>query len=323
MLFLALLFVFDRMTYFLISRIESRLLADHQFKKEFARYVADQNFSTLILGTSRTLEAIHPHYFKTILHQNAYREAQFGKGPRYNHLFYQFYRQQCGPPDVMVYGLDYFMFNIESRTRWLYRFTLGEKKDYLGHISMLMEYKRSSDDLIGVVLEKLKQLLGETRQRQPLRNFVEIQNYRGINFKKSRIDPRKPDRFDRFRYIEFPGKEGDYFLKLIKECQEDGVEVILVFIPDYHGTNVSNRQRHLFQKNIRTITEPFDNVSIYNYNKMTKFPLKKREYFINGGYGLTNSHLSKKGAALFNRMLLDDIKRHYRGGDRKQNHRME
>ena len=311
MLFMALFFLSDRLMFFLISGIEYRFLADLQFKEDFSNYVTGRQFSTLILGTSRTLEAIHPAYFKTMLNENAYREAQFGKGPEYNYLFYKFFKQRCGTPEVLIYGLDYFMFNIESRIRWLYRFKFKEKKDYIGHFSMLLKYKKNIDDLMEVMVEKLKQFLGETGKKEPMRSFIENQTYLGVNFKQNRINPEKPDRFNRFRYIDFPGKEGAYFLKLLEDCRKDGVKVILVFIPDYYGTNVSNKQRHLFHEDITKITDPFDNIFIYNYNKMSEFPLHDRDNFINGGYGFTNSHMSKKGAALFHRLFLKDIEHHY------------
>ncbi len=310
-LFLVLLFLSDRFLFFLISSIESRLLVDHSFKKNFIDYSKNKNFNTIILGTSRTLEGIHPVYFSSLLNQNAYKEAQFGKGPKYNYLFYKFYKKHCGVPKVLIYGMDYFMFNLDSRIRWLHRFNHQENKDYFGNFLMLLKYKKNIDDFTDIMLEKLKQGLGESGNLVPLRDFVKIQKYRGVDFEKIRIDSERPDRFKHFRYHKFPGVEGDYFLKLLEECQKDEVKVILVFIPNYYGTNVTNIQRQLFYEDIHKIVKPFDNINIYNYNKIKKFPLKNREYFLNGGYGLTNSHLSKKGAALFNRKFLKDIKHHY------------
>ncbi|MCK4835878.1 MAG: hypothetical protein KAT17_04540, partial [Candidatus Aminicenantes bacterium] len=70
-LFLVLLFLSDRFLFFLISSIESRLLVDHSFKKNFIDYSKNKNFNTIILGTSRTLEGIHPVYFSSLLNQNA------------------------------------------------------------------------------------------------------------------------------------------------------------------------------------------------------------------------------------------------------------
>lgn len=311
LLFLLSLLLFDRLLFFLISTTESALFTDQAFKDEFKEFMKKKPISTLILGTSRTYEGIHPRYFLEILGENAYKEAQFGKGPKYNYYFYQFYRKQAGIPDIVIYGVDYFTFNMESRNRWLSRFNYRSEADYFMPGMLLLKHKNKINEFIDSLIEGLKTVLVKKSGPSTQRDFMEIQNYLGINPKKNTIISRKPAHFKRFRYQKSPGIEGDHFISLLELLNRDNVSVFLVMLPDYYGTNSSNIYKRVFIRDIRDLANRYSNVSVYNYNSMHKFPLKRTEYFLNGGYGLTNSHLSRKGAYLFNRIFLDDIRHHY------------
>jgi hypothetical protein len=119
------------------------------------------------------------------------------------------------------------------------------------------------------------------------------------------------DNYKRQAYPPFPGKEGLYFKKLLDELERDHVTVILVALPDYFGSFKTNLQRHDFALHLRQLTQEYENLFFYNYNRPRKFPLSNTEYFNDGGYGETNSHLSQKGAKVFNKLLIKDIKKHY------------
>lgn len=311
LLFLLVLLLSDRLLFFLISTTESALFSDKTFKDEFMAFMKEKTMSTLILGTSRTYEGIHPRYFQEILGENAYKEAQPGKGPKYNYYFYQFYRKQVGIPDIIIYGVDYFTFNIESRNRWLSRFNYQSEADYFMPGMMLLKHKKKINELIATVIESLKTILKTKKNVSRQRDFIETQNYLGVNPKKSNLISRKPEHFKRFRYHKFPGIEGNYFISLLKLLYHDNVTVLLVMLPDYYGTNLSNINKRIFIRDIRNLAGRFSNIRVYNYNSIRKFPLDRADYFLNGGYGLTNSHLSRKGAHLFNRILLHDIRHHY------------
>jgi len=311
LLFLLVLLLSDRLLFFLISTTESALFTDLAFKDEFRAYMKEKPVSTLILGTSRTYEGIHPRYFLEILGENVYKEAQPGKGPKYNYYFYQFYRKQVGIPYIIIYGVDYFTFNIESGNRWLSRFNYRSEADYFMPGMMLLKYKKKINEFIATVIESLKTVLERKNNASTKKDFIEIQNYLGVNPKKSNVISGKPEHFKRFRYHKSPGIEGEYLISLLELFYRDNVTVVLVMLPDYYGTNLSNINKRIFIRDIRNLADGFSNIQLYNYNSIQKFPLDRTEYFLNGGYGLTNSHLSRKGAHLFNRILLDDIRHHY------------
>ena len=311
LIFLAILLLSDRLLFFLTTTTESNIFTDLAFKDEFKEYMKNTQVNTVILGTSRTYEGIHPPYFEEILGEKAFKEAQSGKGPKYNYYFYKFYQNQVGIPDIVIYGVDYFTFNIESRNRWLSRFNYRTEADYFFPGMLLWEHKKKINEFIDTVIESLKTILQRKNGMPVPPELIKAQNYLGSNPKKKKIISKRPDHFKRFRYRKSPGIEGNYFIKLLDLLHRDGVTVLLVMLPDYYGTNLTNINKRIFIRDIRDLGGRYSNVQVYNYNTTKRFPLDRTEYFINGGYGLTNSHLSRKGAKLFNRILLNDIRHHY------------
>jgi len=314
LLLLLLFFIlFDHLLFFIITQTENRLFRDTQFAPAFDEYVRGKNYTTLIFGTSRTYEGIHPHYLSQAFNQDVYKEAQFGKGPKYNYIFYQFFKKHAGIPRVLIYGVDYFIFNIKSKKRWLSRFDMSawERKNYLSAGPMLLRHKQEIEDFISHALARLGEWLGQQVDQGPALGFVALQKYIGVDLKHKDLVARRPPRFMRYGYKRYPGLEGEYFMKLLEECERDGVQVVLVLLPDYFGTYMTNFRKKLFVKNIEEITQRFDNLSIYNYNLPDKFPLKNEDFFLNGGFGHTNSHLSSQGAKYLCRLFIDDIRHLY------------
>jgi hypothetical protein len=141
-----------------------------------------------------------------------------------------------------------------------------------------------------------------------------MQEYTGVIFLNKGPVAKRPDTYIRQFFFRFPGKEGHYLEKLLEEMDRDNVAVILVGLPDYYGTYKTNFERRDFILDLKRWERKYKNVFFYNYNRSFKFPLKKKDYFLDGAYGLTNSHLSKIGAQVFNKMLIQDVKKHYASG---------
>jgi hypothetical protein len=142
-------------------------------------------------------------------------------------------------------------------------------------------------------------------------DFIKIQNYTGLTLKDKELVTEPPRRFRRQFFPSFPGKEGRYFMKLLAELERDGVTIVLVALPDYFGSFKTNFQRDKFIRHLKQLGWKFKNLYVYNYNRPKRFPLDNPDYFNDGGYGKTNSHLSQKGAKLFNEILVKDLRKHY------------
>ena len=322
LLFFLFLLAFDRGLFYLIHAWEARAYHKEELGKIFSRKgdfnkhflrMPKGTYNTLIMGSSRTHRGIHPYYLYRYLGQKAFKIARAKIRLKFNYYFYNQYKKYAGVPKVVIYGLDYFMFKLESNPYFM-KF-VGESDtrggDYSNGPLLLLSNKRKIDSFFNDSLEQLADSLKpDTGEPGEPKAFNEIDPFTGYE-KKIPLAKQKPGRFKRLEYVGYPGQEGIYFTKLLNQWEEDGVQVVLVFLPDFIGTYESNFQQDLFKAEIRRLTAPYPRVFIYDYNRPDKFPLTNPDYFLDGNYGRTNSHLSREGASLFNRMLCADLKKHY------------
>ena len=301
------LFLLDRGAYRLIVAAENSFYSDPGYIPRFKTFAKDKAYDTLILGTSRTYEAVHPVYFSRRLKRNAYKEAYFGRSPRYNYHFYRFFKKAAGQPRVVVYGADYFMYTAKSDKRWLTKFEPDRRPlRPFDAPSLLVENKKEIEDFLNDLRVALEGNI-EKRVARPNRDFPRIQTYAGRKPLSGRIVEVKPKKFPRGFYRPFPGVEGSYLRRLLEELARDNVQVVFITMPEYIGTYETNFEHGKFLEDLRRLIADYPNVRLLDFNRPDVFPLGKAEYFINGGWGITNSHLSKKGAEVFNRLLLRRI----------------
>ncbi len=322
-LFLAVLFVFDRGLFFLVHGFEKDFYKTRGLrsifwkKRDFNKHFLELpkgTYSTLIMGSSRTHQGIHPQYFAGQLKENAFKVAKAKARIKFNYYFYHEYKKVAGVPKVLIYGLDYFMFRKRSNAAFMDVVT-GKNSGHAGYKKgplLLVSNKETIDLFFNDVLEKISKRFARTLSPHRV-TFKVIDPFIGYGGKEP-LDKGNPGRFDRFDYEPYPGEEGIYFTRLLEDLHADGVTVILVYLPDYIGTYESNAQRERFRGDIRKLTGGYSNVFIYDYNHPDRFSLEKEEYFCDGGYGKTNSHLSITGGRVFNRRFLKDIKKYYQKG---------
>jgi hypothetical protein len=313
--FILFLFLFDRGLFFLISTLEAGFYSKNKFEKRFETYVRDKSFSTLIFGTSRSYEGIHPYYFKKELGQNVFKETFQGKGPKYNYYFYQLYKKYAGIPKVVIYGVDYFIYTVTSDPKWMARFNramVREHWDWLSTPLLLLKYKRSIDNFSNNVLIRMQEKENPDASEKSFEDFLHMQEYIGAAPLEKKLVTHRPYKYRRQFFPRFPGNEGDYFIKLLDELAKDKVTVILVALPDYFGSYKTNFERKEFALHLKRLERKYKNLFFYNYDRAVVFPLSNPDYFLDGGFGKTNSHLSKTGARLFNHMLIKDLEKYYR-----------
>ena len=235
-LFILFAFLLDRGLFLLIHNIEANFYTSNQFEERFARFVEDKQFSTLILGTSRTYEAIHPVYLEEHLGQKAFKETFQGKGPKYNYYFYKLYKKYAGIPHVVIYGVDYFIYNVETDPKWMARFTIKKQDetdtvDLFSSPLLLLEYKKKIDNFHNNVLIRLKEKKSPQEEAESFKDFIKIQEYKGIELSNKKLITRRPHTFIRQIFIRYPGKEGRYFRRLLDELAKDKVTVIFAVLP--------------------------------------------------------------------------------------------
>jgi hypothetical protein len=304
--FFASLLVFDRALFKVFSWVESAAYRTYDLPAKLDALPDKAGYKILILGTSRTFEAIHPALILRDTNVRSYKEAFVGKGPRYFYHFYQLYRQRVGIPRMVVYGVDYFIFNVKSLHWMLNRF--GLQAEYNPGPSRLLANKADyTDKFIVQLLQQLQNRLFPSGLPDPEKNVADMEAYVGSS--ESRVTTTgKPPKFQKAPFFNFPGVEGEYLVKLLDQLKVDGVTVLLIGLPDAIGTFETNFRQRRFVFRIEYLIQNYPNCFFFNYNKPDVFPLDRTDFFMNGGYGEPNSHMSQVGAEFLARRLNADIR---------------
>ncbi len=314
-LLLLFLFLFDRGLYYMIFRAETNMYSQNKFEQEFEKYVTGKPFNTLIFGTSRSFEGINISLFERKTKHRAFKETFQGKGPKYNYYFYKVFKKYAGIPKVVVYGVDYFIYTVESDPKWMARFNSVEPPKNINLFSsplLLLENKKKIDNFHNNLLIQFKKKTDLPPDSEIIKEIIAVQNYVGEKNISKKLDTL-PDSGKRKRqfFPRPPGTEGEYFFKLLAELAKDSVTVILVALPDYLGSLKTNCQHDQFIQHLESLRQDYPGVHVVNYNSEAKFQLSNPNYFRDGGLGQTNSHLSPFGAKIFSNLLFEEIKKYY------------
>jgi len=316
--FLLLLFLFDRGLFSLFRVIERKSFTLSLLEDKLRAVPDPSGYEVLALGSSRAFDAFIPKFVNPEIGSRMFREASKGKGPKYNYYFYRMYRETVGIPKVVVYGVDYFVFGLGSLAPLLQSFP--ESRDIpqtaSPGVSLLLANKNRVDQFINEALNRFQEKIHLGPQKvDPEKNVADMEAFAGESvFDPSHVVTEIPADFEskRSAYSPYPGEEGMYFSELLRELKKDGVAILLVTIPDHVGTFRTYRDYGRFLQEQRDLVRNLDYEGrgfFFDYNSPSLFPTDDRDCFLNGGYGVANSHLSAKGAEIYCRMLARDIKK--------------
>jgi hypothetical protein len=292
---------------------------DYKFRASFGKGDGD----LLIFGTSRTYCGLGLQILSNQLKKRIILEAASGKSPEYFYYFYQRHRKSFPKPKIVLYGLDYFMFWRKAWPVHLARLGLGirsktmdlasaanAKPPLLGRISRLYSKKPDLDTFLVDLLQLERGPAVENAAEKAL-----VKNPNAIP-PKGRGRPTgayertfKPKSWTTYTYYPFPGEEGAHLESLLTLLEQEGVPVFLLLIPDYVGTNESNIGRFKFRADVQALAARHRGVHVLDFNRKDRFNLNDPELFLDGGWGITNCHLSTKGRAIFTRQVTRAINR--------------
>ena len=307
--FAVALLLFDRLLVSAIDGIDARLERDTAVLSKLAALPAPAAYEWLILGTSRGYEGIHPALIQREFGVRAFKEAYKGKGLRYQYEFYRLYRQVVRPPRVVVFTLDYFMFDTPSDPLQLRRLGPAGAPDGRARPApwglRLVSHRSQVERTVLRILERVQARIGGGFD--PDHRVADMEAYTGEPVSRV-VERAEPAEFRRADYRPHPGIEGEYFDRLIREWAAEGIVVVLVYPPDYVGTRETNVGHEAFIADVRRLVRACPTCSVLDYAGAERFPIATAKYFLDGGYGNTNSHLSQSGAALFHRVWMADVK---------------
>ncbi len=308
LLFIFFIIFFDRTISLLISKYNHLFFKNNYLEKPLSEYLKNKEYNTLILGTSRTYEAIHPKLLESE-RISLFKWGYVGHGPKYNYYFYKLYKKIKGPPKLVIYGIDYFIYWSVTSPLALSEVKVNKSngllENFFSPTLLLLKNKSKTDILFNDVLNSFK--ISELSFHNKI---VDIQNYTGVRksaLPNSKVYTKKPSKYKRIPFRHKAGGEGRYFAKMLNEIHEDNVKIALIVIPDYIGTLKTNSFQRAFKKHLQKLAKKYNNLKVFNYCNEKKFALEDESLFLNGGYGYGNSHVSKEGARILNQMLKKDL----------------
>ncbi len=323
LLFMFFFIIFDRGGAYLFRELNYSFYSSNQMKKNSfgkPRLVKKGFYDSMIFGSSRTVQSIHPEYLFKDLGLKALCEAKNDRYPEYFYRFYRRFKNSYGIPKYVFYGVDYFLFkkrtikqalwNLSERKRLArrinFRKRLNKNSKFLSHISLLFRVKDKIDKTSESYLYKMSMEWDIVDKKNT--EVAGISNFLGkkkVLKAKLRI---KPATWEKFPYINSENGEGPYLKLLFDELEKDGVKVFVVGIPSYIGSYESNYEQDKFSSDIRNLIRRRERFWFFNYNHPDKFDLGNYEYFTDGGYGYENSHISYLGGIPFNKLLVEDVR---------------
>ncbi|MCK4889482.1 MAG: hypothetical protein KAS21_10460 [Candidatus Aminicenantes bacterium] len=322
LLLILFFFVFDRGAALIFREINFSFYSNTTLKKNIfgkSEVMKKGFYDSLIFGTSRTLNSIHPLYLHKYLGFKAYKVAKQDRYPEYYYLLYKRFKDSFGKPKYLFYGVDYFMFKMRTSKIPLMSVSKKKKKirkinfkkllkrnpGALNYISILYRSKNKIDKTFDDILYKLS-LDWDSSDVKNL-NSAGISNYKGKKTVIASEFRTKPNSWEKSFYTNSDNGEGESLKLLFDELERDGVKVFLIGIPDFIGTYETNVQKDLFTTDMRSLIKSRRGFWFLDYNHLDKFDLNNGDNFKDGRYGHENSHLSYYGSIPFNKMLADDI----------------
>jgi len=300
---------FDRLFTYIIFEYNDHFFTHDNFRSEMTEHLRKYDYNSLILGSSRTYEGIHPDLIRSKM-LIPFKWSFAGFGPKYNYYFYKLYKKVKGKPEVVIFGIDYFFYSLFSSPSAIAELDTDEdlklKINYFKPAILLLKNKTKIDIIIKDIINSVY-----PSDNSASRDIDRIQEYKGTKkseFKNVKVHTERTKKYKGSAFTKPPGTEGEYFIQFLEELKTDKVKIILVVIPEYIGTFRTNRFKMAFRRHLRTLKRTYNNIIVLNYNYRKRFDLKDEKLFIDGGYGYTNSHLSEKGSEIFNRMLKSDLK---------------
>ncbi len=95
-LFLLSLFLFDRIFTYIILEYNHHFYSSNDLENRLRDHLKENKYNSLIMGSSRTYEGIHPKSDQNHDKLNPFKWSFAGFGPKYNYYFYKLYKKNGG-----------------------------------------------------------------------------------------------------------------------------------------------------------------------------------------------------------------------------------
>lgn len=242
---------------------------DYINKRDYIERNGD-SINVLILGSSHGLFGLNPIYFSN----NTFNLASVSQTFKYDYELLKRYRQELPNIKSVIIPVSYFSFYLnleEGKEYWRI------KNYYIYHkIGLSSNPKHHLEILNGTVEQSLESITNYYRNDKT----NAVCNELGFNMSYSEIKPKDLNETGQSaasRHTVDSDKNlyenRIYLEKVLKFCEENGIEVILFTPPAYktYSENLDRSQLEVMHNEIERITSKYQNSSYYDLLNSTNF----------------------------------------------------
>ena len=269
-------------------------------------FKGDINADLIVMGSSRAKGQVNPHMLDSALWLNSYNLGQEGAGFEIQNLIYKLYREHNSKPDYIVH-----IVGLETVRPEAVLYNHIKFAPYLDHeLIKAISLKLPGFDKYDHHMPFARYIGFPDETFHGFANFLGIEfgtndrEYKGFRFPMEEwtdipfLETVDGERVEE-RLAPDPGLMSEMSAYL-KECKKEGIEVVLVWPPNYYETlaylPTLEAMKNVFESYALEFEIPF---LYYSYDSLGR----SREYFAD------YEHLNKKGAEIFSRKLSQDLKK--------------
>jgi len=297
---LLLIYSVDYFISYYLSRSEEFSFGESKVWKDI--YSGNINSDLVIYGSSRAWVHVSPKIIEDSMHITAYNLGIDG-----HNFWLQYFRHKellkfNKKPKQIILSLD--IFTLQKRID-LYNYT-----QFLPFMLWNDDIKQYTSSYIGFKtydyyfplirynhqIGSLKAALKSFINLKP--NFKRIKGYKGMERNWNNDLEKAKSKVDYYE-IKIDSSSVMLFEKFINECKSNGIELTLIYSPEYiEGQNYVSNRKEIISK-YQYFAQKYNLQFIdYSNDKLCM----QRQFFYNA------QHLNKKGAEIFTYKLIEDIK---------------
>jgi len=267
-------------------------------------YNSTINCDLAVYGSSRAWVHINPKILSDSLNQSVYNFGVDGHNFWIQYLRHlEFIKYNKAPKTILV-SLD--MFSLQKRTE------LYQLEQFLPYMLWNKNIRMYTRSFIGFnLLEYYIPFLRYSGKSNSIKSIIElfiykqsVQNYRNLGYLgmdlKWNSDLETAKSNSDFYKVEIDSGSVLLFNKFILDCKREGINIILVYTPEYiEGQNFVLNRREVFN-----LFESFSRKHAINF-----FDYSQDSICFNKKYFYNSSHLNAYGSMVFSKKLAHDLKK--------------
>ncbi|MEA2041285.1 MAG: hypothetical protein U9N85_01870 [Bacteroidota bacterium] len=261
--------------------------------------------NVIINGSSRAMVQVSTEILDSVLNVNSYNLGTNSLFFNLQYAKYNEFERYNMPPDIVIQTLD--MFTLQTRS------SLPEPLQFLPYFfkiklrRTIMEYKEGFN-LSEYYIPSLRYINNTDIAEIGLKEIFNLKSYQSKKIKGYQPTKRKWDgSFEKFKKkypkgIRRPLDDTtiQLFDKFLSKCKTDSMTVFLVYTPEFTEGHAMTKNRDEIIKTYRNFSEKYD-FPFFDYSQ--NFISQDKSLFYN------SQHLKAKGAAIFSKVLAEDIKK--------------